>query len=105
LSATEDDLQWLRNVNMRPGPDAGGSIDPTKPGPDDARAQSAIPPLRYGPAEHMPDGTEIRRLEVDALLYIKRALAPYMEAKLEAAIRTVETALAQSDALRKRSNA
>jgi hypothetical protein len=37
---TNDDLQYLRNINTKPGPDSGKSIDPTKPGPDDALAQS-----------------------------------------------------------------
>jgi hypothetical protein len=30
----ENDLEYLRNINTSPGPNAGRSIDPTKPGPD-----------------------------------------------------------------------
>lgn len=29
----ESDLEYLRNINTTPGPKAGRSIDPTKPGP------------------------------------------------------------------------
>jgi hypothetical protein len=31
----EADIEYLRNINTRPGPNAGRSIDPSKPGPDD----------------------------------------------------------------------
>lgn len=30
---TDADLAYLRNIDTRPGPNAGESIDPTKPGP------------------------------------------------------------------------
>jgi hypothetical protein len=35
MPISEDDLNYLRNINTRPGPNAGKSIDPTKPGPSD----------------------------------------------------------------------
>src|SRR4051812_11776738 len=34
MPISDDDLNYLRNINTRPGPTAGRSIDPTKPGPD-----------------------------------------------------------------------
>jgi hypothetical protein len=40
MPISDDDLNYLRNINTRPGPNAGKSIDPTKPGPD---ADSASP--------------------------------------------------------------
>jgi hypothetical protein len=41
MTVTEADIEYLRNVNTSPGPNAGRSIDPTKPGPDEvALAQS-----------------------------------------------------------------
>jgi hypothetical protein len=35
---TDADLDYLRNINTSPGPNAGRSINPTKPGPDADRA-------------------------------------------------------------------
>jgi hypothetical protein len=46
------DFEYLRNINTKPGPGAGHSIDPTKPGPDDL-AQSDAEPVR--PAWVEPD--------------------------------------------------
>jgi hypothetical protein len=43
----ESDLDYLRNINTSPGPNAGKSIDPTKPGPDDALAQSDAEPVAW----------------------------------------------------------
>lgn len=77
---SEADFEILSNINTQPGPNAGRSIDPTKPGPDDT-AKS-------------PEPQDVR----EAWYYIKRALAPYMEDKLSAAFGTIEAALAQSDA-------
>lgn len=49
MTITDADLEWLNNVNTMPGPNAGRSIDPSKPGPDDARpaalAQSDAGPV------------------------------------------------------------
>jgi hypothetical protein len=84
---------------------------------------TAIPPLKYSDeAEHMPDGTEVRRLEIDdnVLLInsmvsvrpstdvLRRLLERHLNtrvAKLEREVAELRAALAQSDALRKRSNA
>jgi hypothetical protein len=41
----EADIEYLRNINTRPGPNAGRSIDPSKPGPD-ALAQSDAEPTQ-----------------------------------------------------------
>jgi ATPase subunit of ABC transporter with duplicated ATPase domains len=35
MPISDDDLNYLRNINTIPGPNAGKSIDPTKPGPSD----------------------------------------------------------------------
>jgi hypothetical protein len=35
MPISDDDLNYLRNINTRPGPNAGKSIDPTRPGPSD----------------------------------------------------------------------
>jgi hypothetical protein len=39
----EKDIEYLRNINTSPGPNAGRSIDQTKPGPadEDVRAETA----------------------------------------------------------------
>jgi hypothetical protein len=45
MPISDDDLNYLRNINTSPGPNAGKSIDPTKPGPDADRviADATIP--------------------------------------------------------------
>jgi hypothetical protein len=46
MTVTEADIEYLRNINTSPGPNAGRSIDPTKPGPDDDEEQTLCKILR-----------------------------------------------------------
>jgi hypothetical protein len=43
----EADIEYLRNINTRPGPNAGRSIDSSKPGPDVALTQSDAEPVAW----------------------------------------------------------
>jgi hypothetical protein len=89
MPISDDDLNYLRNINTRPGRNAGRSIDPTKPGPDDALAQSEA-----GPA------TRYRALLREARPYVASAKGDDTETHnfVDGLLRDIDAALAQSDA-------
>jgi hypothetical protein len=85
MTITDADLDYLRNINTSPGPNAGRSIDPTKPGPDADRASPEPQNVRETPGEIA------RKLAVIELGVSDETFI----GKIAAAIRA---ALAQSDA-------
>jgi hypothetical protein len=85
MTITDSDLNYLRNISTRPGPGAGRSIDPTKPGPDADRASPEPQNVRETPGEIA------RKLAVIELGVSDETFI----GKIAAAIRA---ALAQSDA-------
>jgi hypothetical protein len=50
---TQADFDYLRNISTRPGPGAGHSIDPTKPGPDDVLPREHQDPSKWPTRETM----------------------------------------------------
>jgi hypothetical protein len=50
---SEEDIEYLRNINTSPGPNAGKSIDPTKPGPDDLLPREHQDPSKWPSREDM----------------------------------------------------
>jgi hypothetical protein len=85
MTITDADLDYLRNINTSPGPNAGRSIDPTKPGPDADRASPEPQDVRETP-EEIARKLAVIELGVSDETFI---------GKIAAAIRA---ALAQSDA-------
>jgi hypothetical protein len=85
MTITDADLDYLRNINTSPGPNAGRSIDPTKPGPDADRASPEPQDVRETP-EEIARQLAVIELGVSDETFI---------GKIAAAIRA---ALAQSDA-------
>jgi hypothetical protein len=85
MTITDADLDYLRNINTSPGPNAGRSIDPTKPGPDADRASPEPQNVRETP-EEIARKVAVIELGVSDETFI---------GKIAAAIRD---ALAQSDA-------